>query len=195
MDWVGGVSGFVLVLSRSRLADWATAALTFCLFVPAHVNMLPMIAVLRALSLFGTRSGAVLTHIFWGLPFLALLFRSAFRSLPRDMLNAARVDDIGPGALFWRVLLPMSVPFWAVGVALEVTFIWNDFLLGLTFAGRGNEPVTVALNVLSSAQLGAPEYNVNMAAAMLSALPPLLIYLGAARFLIRRTASGERGVM
>jgi glucose/mannose transport system permease protein len=73
---------------------------------------------------------------------------------------------------------------------LQFTYIWNDFLLGLTFGGRAGQPMTVALNNLVGSQFGEKEYNVDMAATMLTALPTLAVYLLSGRLFVRGIAAG-----
>jgi glucose/mannose transport system permease protein len=189
---LGAVTGFALSLRTSRYSDVLFLSLLAGLFVPAQVTLFPMIVVLRESGLFGSRTGVVLVHVVWGLPFVTLLFRNFFLSVPRDVLNAARIDGASFFRIFWHVMLPMSLPICAVALALQFTFLWNDFLLGLTFSGTGNEPVTVILNTLTGAQYDVPEYNVHIAAAMIAALPTILVYLVSARLLIRPTAAARR---
>lgn len=173
---LGVITGFALSL-RARRTDPLFVLLMIGLFIPPQVTLYPMIVSLRALGLFGTRSGVVLVHLVWGLPFLTLLFRNFFGALPREILNSARLDGVGFWTLLRCVILPMSLPVCAVAVVLQFTFLWNDFLLGLTFAGPGNEPVTVALNILASPRLGPQQYDVITAAAAIAAAPTILLYL------------------
>jgi glucose/mannose transport system permease protein len=186
---LGSITGFALSLRKSRRADLLFAALLIGLFLPIQLTLFPMIESLRELGLFGTRAGLILVHTVWGLPFVTLLFRNFFLGVSRDVLDAARVDGAGFFDIFRHVMLPMSLPVCAVALVLQFTFLWNDFLLGLTFSGRGNEPVTVVLNILAGAQFGAQEYNVIMAAAVLAALPPILLHLLAGRLLVRGIAA------
>jgi len=188
---IGAVAGFSLSIRKSGVTDFAAAALLFCLFVPAQVTLLPMIVVLRELGLFGTLSGLICAHAFWGLPFLALLFRNAFLSIPRNVIDAARIDGLRLGAIFWQIMLPQSLPVWVAGLALQFTFIWNDYILGLTLAGRGHEPVTVALSILANPTFGQQEYNVDLAAALLASIPPLLVYAVCACSSVLRTSSRQ----
>jgi glucose/mannose transport system permease protein len=174
---LGSITGFALSLRTSRYANLLFTLLLVGLFIPMQVTLYPMIVALRELRLFGTRSGLVMVHVIWGLPLLSLLFRNFFLSVPRGVLNAARIDGVGFFGIFWGVALPISAPICVAAVVLQFTFLWNDFFLGLIFSGSGNEPVTVALNVLVGAQLGPQQYNINMAAAMIAAAPTILLYL------------------
>ena len=114
------------------------------------------------------------------MPILTLLFRNFFASLPIELFKAARVDGAGFWRIFFRIMLPMSVPITIVAVILQVTGIWNDFLFGIVFAGRENMPMTVQLNNIVNTTTGVREYNVNMAATILTAAVPLvgLFHLG-----------------
>jgi len=88
------------------------------------------------------------------------------------------------------VMLPLSVNILIVATILQTTGIWNDYLLGLIFAGRENQPMTVQLNAIATTSTGEIEYNVNMAAALLTALPPLLVYFASGRFFVRGITAG-----
>jgi glucose/mannose transport system permease protein len=181
---LGSITGFALSLRQTRRTNLLFAALLIGLFIPAQVVLFPMIVTLRKAGLFGTRIGLIAVDVIYGLPFLTLLFRNFFISVPRELLNAARIDGAGFADIFLRVMFPLSRPVWAVALILQFTFLWNEFLYGLTFSVSGNEPVSVALNILFGLQLGVPQYNVNMAAATIAALPTILLYLIGSRLLV-----------
>jgi glucose/mannose transport system permease protein len=184
---LGALTGYALSLCTSRYANVLFVILLASLFIPGQVTLFPMIVLLRELGLFGTRTGVILVHTVWGLPFVTLLFRSFFLGVPRQLVSAARIDGVGFFRLLWHVMLPLSLPVCAVVLVLQFTYLWNDFLYGLTFSGSGNQPVTVILRTLTDAQYGAAEYNVHIAAAMLVAAPTMLVYLFSSRLLIRTT--------
>lgn len=186
---LGALTGYALSLCTSRYANVLFVALLASLFIPGQVTLFPMIVLLRELGLFGTRTGVILVHTVWGLPFVTLLFRSFFLSVPRQILSAARIDGVGFFRILWHVMLPMSLPVCAIVLVLQFTYLWNDFLYGLTFSGSGNAPVTVILRTLTDAQYGVAEYNVHIAAAMIVAAPTMLVYLFSSRLLIRTTTT------
>ena len=132
----------------------------------------------------------VLVHVIFGLPVMTLLFRNYYASLPVELFKAARVDGGGFWTIFLRVMLPMSTPMLIVARILQVTGIWNDFIFGLTFAGRENLPMTVQLNNIVNSTQGERAYNVDMAATMLTALVPLLVYFVSGRWFVRGIAAG-----
>jgi glucose/mannose transport system permease protein len=124
------------------------------------------------------------------MPVMTLLFRNYYSSLPIELFKAARVDGAGFWQIFVHVLLPMSAPIGVVAVILQVTGIWNDFILGLVFAGRDNLPMTVQLNNVVNSTTGERLYNVNMAATILTAAVPLAVYFLSGRWFVRGIAAG-----
>jgi len=159
-------------------------------FVPYQVMLFPMVLLTKNMGIYSTLYAVIFVHTVFGLPILTLLFRNYFASLPAELFKAARVD----GAGFWRILLqvflPMSVPMLTVAVILQVTGIWNDFLFGVVFAGLQNYPMTVKLNNIFTSTMGVKEYNVEMAATMLTGAVPLAIYFLSGRYFVRGIAAG-----
>ena len=159
-------------------------------FVPYQVMLYPMVLLTRHLGIYSTLYAVIFVHTVFGLPILTLLFRNYFASLPPELFRAARVD----GAGFWRILcqvfLPMSLPMVTVAVILQVTGIWNDFLFGVVFAGPQNYPMTVKLNNIFTSTMGVKEYNVEMAATLLTGSVPLLVYFLSGKYFVRGIAAG-----
>jgi glucose/mannose transport system permease protein len=187
---LGAVNGYALTKFRFRGADLLFAALLVGCFIPFQVILIPMARVLATLGLFGSLSGLVLVHVAYGVAVTTLLFRNFYLAVPDEIVRAARLDGAGFLAAFLHIVLPLSKPMLAVAAILQFTGIWNDFLFGVVFAGPGNAPVTVALNNLASASLGAREYNTDMAAALLTALPTLVVYVVSGRYFLRGLAAG-----
>jgi glucose/mannose transport system permease protein len=187
---LGAVNGYALTKFRFRGADLLFAALLVGCFIPFQVILIPMARVLATLGLFGSLAGLVLVHVVYGMAVTTLLFRNFYLAVPDEIVRAARLDGAGFFAIFRHVVLPLSKPMLAVAAILQFTGIWNDFLFGVVFAGPGNAPVTVALNNLASTSLGAREYNTDMAAALLTALPTLVVYVVSGRYFLRGLAAG-----
>tara|TARA_R110000868_G_scaffold408172_2_gene690604 strand:- start:26511 stop:27368 length:858 start_codon:yes stop_codon:yes gene_type:complete len=187
---LGSVTGYTLAVWKMKGANIMFAALLVGMFIPPQVTLYPLIIMVRELGIFGSIPGLVLVHVIWGVAFTTMMFRNFFKTVPQDLLKAARIDGAGFWPLFWYVMLPLSLPILGVAMILQFTYIWNDFLLGLTFGGRSGQPMTVALNNLVGSQFGEKEYNVNMAATMLTALPTLAVYLLSGRLFVRGIAAG-----
>ncbi|QPC31788.1 carbohydrate ABC transporter permease [Caldimonas thermodepolymerans] len=186
----GAVNGYALSFWRPRGGAWLFGVLMLGAFVPYQVLMYPLVRAFAGLSLYGTLPGIVLIHVIFGMPVMTLLFRNYYASLPMELFHAARVDGGGFWRIFFQLMLPMSVPIVVVAVIMQVTGIWNDFILGLVFAGRENLPMTVQLNNIINTTTGERLYNVNMAATILTSLVPLAVYLFSGRWFVRGIAAG-----
>ena len=186
----GALNGYALAFWRVRGADLLFAILLIGAFIPYQVFLYPLVRLFSVLGVYNSLAGIVIVHITFGLPIMTLLFRNYYSSLPPELFNAARIDGGGFLAIFLRVMLPMSTPILIVATILQVTGIWNDFILGLTFAGRANLPMTVQLNNIVNSTQGERAYNVDMAATVLTGLVPLVVYFVSGRWFVRGIAAG-----
>jgi len=165
--------------------------LLFGCFIPFQVVLLPMASTLGKLGLANTTPGLVLVHVVYGVAFTTLFFRNFYVGVPDALVKAARLDGAGFVTIFVRIMLPLSTPIFMVCFIWQFTQIWNDFLFGVVFASGDSQPITVGLNNLVNTSTGVKEYNVDMAAAMIAALPTLLVYILAGKYFIRGLTSGS----
>lgn len=186
----GALNGYALSFWRPKFGNGLFLVLLIGAFVPYQVLMFPLVRAFASMSLFGTLPGIVLIHTIFGMPVMTLLFRNYYSTVPRELFMAARIDGGGFWRIFVQLMLPMSLPIIVVAVIMQVTGIWNDFILGLTFAGREHLPMTVQLNNVINTTTGERLYNVNMAATLLTSLVPLFIYLVSGRWFVRGIAAG-----
>jgi glucose/mannose transport system permease protein len=187
---VGALTGYALSFWRVRGAGLLFATLMIVAFIPYQIFIYPLVRIFSWTGLGQSIASIVIVHTIFGLPTMTLLFRNYFASLPPELFKAARIDGAGFYQIFWRIMLPMATPMIVVAVILQVTGIWNDFILGLVFAGRENLPMTVQLNNIVNSTQGERAYNVDMAATMLTALLPLVVYFGSGRWFVRGIAAG-----
>jgi glucose/mannose transport system permease protein len=187
---LGGLTGYAMAFYRVPGANLLFAILLIGAFIPYQVFIYPMVRVFSMIGLYDSLAGIVAVHIVFGLSLMTLLFRNYFSSLPVELFNAARVDGAGFFAILRHVMLPMSSPIIIVATILQVTGIWNDFILGLTFAGRANRPMTVLLNNIVNSTQGEAAYDVDMAATILTAAVPLVVYFLSGRWFVRGVAAG-----
>ena len=183
-------TGYALCFWRAKGAEFIFAILLAGAFIPFQVFIYPIVRIFSTVGLFGTLPGIIIVHVVFGLPVTTLLFRNFFVGLPIDLFKASRVDGANFYQIFRHIMLPMATPIIVVAVILQVTGIWNDFLYGLIFAGRENLPMTVQLNNVVNSTQGVKEYNVNMAATIITALLPLLVYFFSGRWFVRGIAAG-----
>jgi len=188
--FIASVSGYALVNWRFKGSEFFFTALLFGSFIPYQVMLYPLVMITAQLKIFGTLQAIILIHTIFGMPILVLLFRNYFASLPQELFKAARVDGAGFWRIYIQIMVPMSLPIFAVALILQVTGIWNDFLFGVVFAGTQNYPMTVQLNNIVNSVQGVREYNVNMAATILTAAVPLLVYFVSGKWFVRGIAAG-----
>ena len=187
---IAAVNGYALVNWRFKGSEVFFAILVFGAFIPYQVMIYPIVIILREIGLMGSVWGLVLVHTVFGMPIITLLFRNYFASLPEELFKAARVDGAGFWGVFLRVLVPMSLPIITVAAILQITGIWNDFLFGVIYTKPDTYPMTVQLNNIVNSVQGVKEYNVNMAATLISGLVPLTIYFVSGKLFVRGIAAG-----
>ncbi len=187
---IGSLNGYVLAHWRFRGSNVVFTALMVGCFIPFQVVILPMARLLGMAELANTTSGLVVVHIIYGVAFTTLFFRNYYVSVPEELVNAARIDGAGFFTIYRRIIFPLSLPIFMVCFIWQFTQIWNDFLFGVVFGGSDAQPVTVALNNLVNTSTGVTEYNVNMAAAIIAALPTLVLYMVAGKYFVRGLTAG-----
>ncbi|MDB5527151.1 MAG: carbohydrate transporter permease [Devosia sp.] len=188
---LGAINGFALTKFAFRGHRLIFGLIMFGCFTPYQAILIPMATVLGKLGLSGHLWGLVLIHVVYGLPFTTLYFRNYYVSIPQDLVKAARVDGAGFFRTFWYIMLPISGPIAIVSVIWQFTNIWNDFLFGASFTYGANAPIMVALNNIVNTSTGERPYNVQMAAAILAALPTLVVYILAGRYFVRGLVAGS----
>lgn len=186
----GALNGYALTKFNFMGSRFVYAVILFGSFTPYQSVLIPLAKTLGALGLSGNIGGLVLVHTVYGLPFTTMFFRNYFMTVPQDLIKAARVDGAGFWTTFGHIVLPLSVPMIVVTVIWQFTGIWNDFLFGVSFTSGQNTPIMVALNNMVSASAGERPYDVHMAAALLAALPTLVIYVLAGKYFVRGLMAG-----
>ena len=187
---IASVNGYALINWRFKGSDVFFTILIFGSFIPYQIMLYPIVILLREMGLYGTLWGLVLVHSVFGMPILTLLFRNYFSSIPEELFKAARVDGAGFWGIYFRIMLPMSLPIFVVALILQVTGIWNDFLFGVVYTKPELYPMTVQLNNIVNSVQGVKEYNVNMAATLLTGMVPLIIYFISGKLFVRGIAAG-----
>lgn len=188
---LGAINGYVLTKWRFPGHRWIFGLLLFSCFIPFQIVLIPMARLLGLMGLAGSLPGLILVHVVYGIGFSTLYFRNYYAAFPTELVRAAMIDGAGFFRIFWRIMLPVSGPIAVVCIIWQFTNIWNDFLFGVSFAGLDAMPMTVALNNLVQSSTGVREYNVHFAAAILAALPTLLVYIVAGRYFVRGLMAGS----
>ena len=186
----GAINGYVLSLWKFKGSELLFGFMLFGVFMPFQVVLLPMSQVLGYLGLSSSLGGLVLVHCIAGLAGTTLFFRNYYTAIPKELVNAARMDGAGFWRIFWRIVLPLSTPILMVTLIWQFTNIWNDFLFGVAFSGADSKPITVGLNNMANTSSSVKSYNVDMAAAVIAGLPTMLVYVLAGQYFVKGLTAG-----
>jgi glucose/mannose transport system permease protein len=205
---IASINGYALSNWKFKGSEVFFTILIIGAFIPYQTMLYPIVIMLREsgdsltafvrffyadapkVQLMGSLSGLVIVHTVFGMPILTLLFRNYFASVPEELFKAARVDGAGFWQIYFQIMLPMALPIFVVAIILQVTGIWNDFLFGVIYSKPDTYPMTVQLNNIVNSVQGVKEYNVNMAATLLTGLVPLIIYFASGKLFVRGIAAG-----
>ncbi|MFJ7997169.1 carbohydrate ABC transporter permease [Streptomyces sp. NPDC096310] len=142
---IGSFAGYAFAWMDFPGRDWWFLAVVGLLVVPVQVALVPVAKLFGAIGIFETTFGVILFHVAFGLPFAIFLLRNFFAEIPRELLEAARLDGAGEIRLFTRVVMPLGGPAIASLGIFQFLWVWNDMLVALIFADSKNPPITVAL--------------------------------------------------
>ncbi|WP_328835530.1 carbohydrate ABC transporter permease [Streptomyces europaeiscabiei] len=191
----------VLVVVIAALAGYAFAWLDFpgrdalfllvvaLLVVPVQIGLLPVAKLFGQLGLFGTIPGVVLFHVSYGLPFAIFLLRNYFAEIPREMLEAARMDGGGEWRIFTRLVLPVGRPALASLAIFQFLWVWNDMLVALLFADSSAQPLTVELQ--SQIRQFGSNIDVLAPGAFLSLIVPVAVFFAFQRHFVQGVMAGS----
>jgi glucose/mannose transport system permease protein len=185
---LGSLNGYVLSKWKFRGANLIFALLLFGMFIPYQSILIPLFQFLSTIGLYGSIPGLVLVHVVYGIPICTLIFRNYFATVPRELLEAARMDGASVLGIFRHIMLPISIPGFVVVMIWQFTSIWNEFLFAITIA-QSQQVITVALQNLAGSLLA--QYQIQMAGALLAAAPTLLVYVLLGRYFVRGLLAGS----
>jgi glucose/mannose transport system permease protein len=188
-SFIGSLNGYVFAKWRFRYSNLIFMLILFGIFLPYQGILIPLVQLLTVLHLYGSVAGLIFVHCVFGMPITALIFRSYYSTVPRDLLDAGRIDGAGFFGLYWWIMLPIAAPAFAVALIWQFTNIWNDFLLGVVVLSSPQlAPMTVAINNIAGSF--SIEWNLQMAAALLAAAPTVVVYLLLGRLFMRGLLAG-----
>ena len=191
----GSINGYILAKWKFRGSDVLFPLLLFGMFIPYQSILIPLVQTLQKINLFGVKfygsiPGLILAHVIYGIPITTLIFRNYYAAVPTELVEAARIDGANIFGIYRHVLFPLSVPGFVVVMIWQFTSIWNDFLFAATVTSNpATQPITVGLNNLAGSYI--VEWNVQMAGALLTALPTLLVYIFLGRYFMRGLMAGS----
>jgi glucose/mannose transport system permease protein len=186
---VGSINGYVLTKWRFRGSDILFFLLLYGMFIPYQSVLIPLVKTLQQLHVYGSLWGLVVTHVVYGIPITTLIFRNYYANIPTELVEAAKMDGASIFGIYRRIIFPLSLPGFVVVAIWQFTSIWNDFLFAVTVTSNpGIQPATVALNNMAGSFI--VEWNVQMAGALIAALPTLIVYILLGRFFVRGLMAG-----
>lgn len=185
---LGSLNGFVLSKWKFRGADIIFPLILFGMFIPYQSILIPLVEFMRRINLYGGIPGLVLAHVIYGIPITTLTFRNYYASVPKELVEAGRIDGASMLKIYRHILLPISMPAFVVVLIWQFTSAWNDFLFAVVLTSPSSWPVTVSLNNMAGSQIIA--WNVQMAGSFLAALPTLLVYIFLGRYFLRGLMAG-----
>ncbi len=187
---LGSLNGYVLTKWRFYGSDLIFTMILFGMFIPYQSIIIPLVLTLQKLHVYGTIPGLILAHVIYGLPISTLIFRNYYITVPTEMVEASKIDGANFLAIYRWVIFPLSTPGFAVAMIWQFTSIWNDFLFGLIVTPNpASQPITVALNNLAGSYF--VQWNVQIAGALLTVLPPILVYIFLGRFFLKGLLQGS----
>lgn len=186
---IAALGGYALAWIEFPGSDLLVLAIAALLIMPYQVALIPVAKLYSWLGLNGTIPGVVLYHVAFGLPFAVFLLRNFYIGIPRDLLEAARMDGAKEWRVFRQVVLPVCRPALAALAVFEFLWVWNDFLVALVFADPDSMPITVALKQY------IPEFGTSVdvlsAGSFLSMLVPLAVFFAFQRYFVQGILDGS----
>lgn len=186
---LGALNGYVLSKWKFKGADTIFTLILFGMFIPYQSILIPLIQFLREIGLYNTIPGLIFVHVVYGIPITTLMFRNFYAAIPDEMIESAKIDGAGFLRIFRYIMLPLSITGFVVVAIWQFTNIWNEFLFAVTITTSAQQPIMVALQNLSGSQI--VQWNVQMAGALLAALPTLLVYIFLGKYFVRGLLAGS----
>ncbi|SDP44880.1 carbohydrate ABC transporter membrane protein 2, CUT1 family [Streptomyces sp. cf386] len=185
---IGSLAGYAFAWMEFPGRDWWFLGVVGLLVVPVQVALIPIAELFGSIGIFGSLIGVILFHVGFGLPFAVFLLRNFFAEIPRELLEAARLDGAGELRLFFRVVMPLGGPAIAALGIFQFLWVWNDMLVALIFTDSGSQPITVALQT----QVRQFGNNIDVLApgAFISMVIPLVVFFAFQRQFVSGVMAG-----
>ena len=186
---IGALAAYAFAWIEFPGRDWLFLLVVGLLVVPVQMGLIPVAKLYGVAHLMGTIPGVVIFHVAFGLPFAVFMLRNFFVGVPRDLLEAARMDGGNEWTIFRRVVLPLGMPAIASLGIFQFLWVWNDLLVALVFSDADSQPMTKALQ----GQMRQFGTNIDIIApgAFLSLVVPLIVFLAFQRYYVQGVMAGS----
>lgn len=187
---IAAIAAYALAWMPIRGKDWILVMLLVLLVIPIQMTLVPVLRLFNQFGLTGTYLGIWIAHTAYGLPFCIYLLRNFFISLPRELMESARIDGASEFTTFWRIVIPLSVPVLASLAIFQFMWVWNDLLVALVFM---SDPINQPMTVRIQAMLGtyATEWHIMSAASFISMAVPLVVFFALQRYFVAGLTAGS----
>ena len=185
---VASLAGYAFAWLEFPGRDWLFIVVIALLVVPLQMALIPMFSLYDTLGIFDTILSLVLFHSAFGLPFAIFLLRNFFIGIPKDLMEAARIDGASEFRIFFRVILPLGLPAIASLGIFQFLWTWNDLLIALVF-GRETQPITVA--IFSQLRQFGSNIDIIAPATFVSLAIPLAVFFAFQRYFVQGLLAGS----
>ena len=192
---ISSLTAYSLVFGHWRGRDAALLIIVGLLVVPLQMAILPVASLYKEVGQLtgfnpdGTAFGVVLFHVAFGLPFGIFLMRNFYTGIPRDLLEAGRIDGAGEWKLFRRVVLPLGLPAAASLAIFQFIWVWNDLLIALVYLNSSIH-VPLTLFLYGQTRFFASNYWIISTGAMISIVVPLIVFFAFQRYFVQGVLAG-----
>jgi glucose/mannose transport system permease protein len=184
----GGLGGYYLSRTRSPFAKVLFILVGIAIYLPYQVVLIPLVQIMAKTRLALTHFGLIASYLILNVPLASVLMGTFFTAIPRELEEAAEVDGASRIQIFFRVVSPVALPAYASTAIIIFTQVWNEFLLALTLATPHTTTIQVKLAEIKGSFIAL--YNLQMAAALIALLVPLVFFLALGQYFIKGILAG-----
>ena len=185
---IAAFAGYAFSFMQFPGRDFLLILIVGLLVVPSQVALVPLLKIYGAVGLNGTLAAVWLTHIGFGMPLAVYIIRNYMATLPKEVIESAKIDGASHFQTFWRLILPMSTPVLASFAIFQFLWVWNDLLNALVFAGQ-NSPLTVSLSRLLGQQ--GQGWQLITAGGLFTMIVPIIVFFSLQRYFVRGLTAGS----
>jgi alpha-glucoside transport system permease protein len=187
---IGSAAGYAFAWMEFPGRDWAFLIVVGLLVVPIQIAFIPVLKLYKNIGISGSIESIVIFHVAFGLPFAIFLLRNFFAGIPRDLMEAARMDGASEARIFFRIVFPLGMPAIASLTIFQFLWVWNDLLVALVFSNGGTTaPLTVYL--ANQTRTYGSSIDILSSGAFLSLIIPLAVFLAFQRYFVEGTLAGS----
>lgn len=186
--FLGGLGGYYLSRTRTMFSRVLFVLVGIAMYLPYQVILIPLVQLMAKTGLALTHFGLIGSYLILNIPFASVLMGTFFLGIPRELEEAAEVDGASRIQIFFRVISPVALPAYASVTIIIFTQVWNEFLLALTLSTPNTQTIQLKLTEIKGSFVAL--YNLQMAAALMTLLVPLVFFLALGKYFIKGILAG-----